>query len=514
MIVDSPYETEAVKSGTVKLPPQSATVSAHTEAIVLPGDTHTLTGTAGGNNAPGDHFKSDVGYSDMFVHRFGDSIRFCADEGVWLVFDEAKGWQRDTAQAIRAKAADYARELRLWALERAKSLPPDEGMKLVASMVCLGNSKRIEPALKFAQSNPATTIQAIQLDAEPFLVGARNGVIDLRDGSFQPHSPRHLVTRRLGTDYIPGATAPTWERFLADVQPEPEMRAFLQRLAGYALTGEVREHILPFHYGTGANGKGTYLEHALLKLSGDYGAKLTDSLVYKSQKGHQPHREIANLCGKRFALGEENSEGGKLNESLLKAMTGGDKVKGRFHYANFVEYFPTYKIALVGNHRPRIDGTDDGIWRRFLLIDWPVQIPTEKRDGQLKDKLAAEMPGILNWAAAGARDWMQGGLRPPKCCTSATEAYRAQSDKLAEFIADYFVQEEGATVTKAVAYDAYREWAREAGIDHPASKRFLGFQLAGRGWQETKAGHERQHYWVNYRLRGGNIATQDRYADV
>lgn len=457
----------------------------------------------------GNHFRSDVGYADRFVKRFVGTIRFCVDENCWLVFDDAKGWRRDESNEIRAKAADFARELYLKAIEEAKDLEPTAGIKLVSSLASLGNRKRVDPALAFSQCNPAITVRAAELDADLFLVGARNGVIDLRDGSFHPHKPEHFVTRRLSANYDPTATAPTWERFLAEVQPDPEMRAFLQRLAGYSLTGEIREHVLPFHYGTGANGKGTFLEHAQLKLSGDYGAKLTDALVYQSAKGHIPHLEIANLCGKRFALGEENTEGGKLNENLLKSMTGGDRQKGRFHYANFIEYFPTYKVALVGNHKPRIDGTDDGIWRRFLLVDWPVQIPKERRDGQLKDKLAAEMSGILNWAVAGAREWMQHGLQPPVCCTVATEAYRAQSDKLAEFIAEHFIKEDGATVTKAGAYAAYREWATRAGIDHQASKRGLGFQLAGRGWQETKAGHESQHCWVGYRLRGGNIATQD-----
>ncbi len=456
----------------------------------------------------GNHFRSDVGYADKFVERFAGTVRFCTDEKCWLVFDAVRGWRRDVTNEIWAKAAGFARELYLEAIELAKTKPPAEGMRMVAAVVALGNKKRIAPALDFAECAPQVAVRAAELDADPFLVGALNGVIDLRDGSFHPHKPEHLVTRRLGTNYDPNATASTWAKFLAEVQPSEEMRAFLQRLAGYSLTGEIREHVLPFHYGTGANGKGTFLEHALLKLSGGYGAKLTDSLVYQSAKGHVPHLEIANLCGKRFALGEENAEGGKLNESLLKAMTGGDRVKGRFHYGNFVEYFPTYKTALVGNHKPRIDGTDDGIWRRFLLIDWPVEIPAARRDGQLKDRLAAEMPGILNWVVVGARDWMQGGLQPPECCTVATEAYRLQSDKLAEFIAEQFVQEAGATVTKAGAYTAYREWATRAGIDHQHTKRGLGFQLAGRGWLEGKAGHERQHCWVGYRLSGGNIATQ------
>ena len=493
-IVATPYDTHAVKSGAVKLPPPPA------EAPAPPENPATDTG---------NHFRSDVGYADKFVERFAGTVRFCTDEKCWLVFDAVRGWRRDVTNEIWAKAAGFARELYLEAIEQAKTKPPAEGIRMVATVVALGNKKRIDPALAFAECDPQVAVRAAELDADPFLVGALNGVIDLRDGSFHPHKPEHLVTRRLSTNYDPSATAPTWERFLAEVQPDPEMRGFLQRLVGYSLTGEIREHVLPFHYGTGANGKGTFLEQTQLKMFGDYGAKLTDSLVYQSAKGHIPHLEIAELCGKRFALGEENTEGAKLNENLLKSMTGGDRQKGRFHYANFIEYIPTYKIALVGNHKPRIDGTDDGIWRRFLLVDWPVQIPKERWDTQLKDKLAAEMSGILNWAVDGARDWRRGGLQPPECCTVATAAYRMQSDKLAEFIAEHFIQEDGATVTKAGAFAEYREWATRAGIDHQASKRGLGFQLVGRGWQETKAGHERQHCWVGYRLRGGNIATQD-----
>ena len=207
----------------------------------------------------GNHFRSDVGYADRFVKRFVGTIRFCVDENCWLVFDDAKGWRRDESNEIRAKAADFARELYLKAIEEAKDLEPTAGIKLVSSLASLGNRKRVDPALAFAQCNPAITVRAAELDADLFLVGARNGVIDLRDGSFHPHKPEHFVTRRLSANYDPTATAPTWERFLAEVQPDPEMRAFLQRLAGYSLTGEIREHVLPFHYGTGANGKGTFL---------------------------------------------------------------------------------------------------------------------------------------------------------------------------------------------------------------------------------------------------------------
>ena len=177
--------------------------------------------TPPGNSATdtGNHFRSDVGYADKFVKRFGGTIRFCVDENCWLVFDEAKGWRRDESNEIRAKAADFARELYLWAVEEAKDLEPTAGIKLVSSVASLGNKKRVDPALAFAQCHPVVTVRAAGLDANPFLLGALNGVVDLRDGSFQPHKPEHLVTRRLSANYDPTATAPTWARFLAEVQP-------------------------------------------------------------------------------------------------------------------------------------------------------------------------------------------------------------------------------------------------------------------------------------------------------
>ena len=279
------------------------------------------------------------------------------------------------------------------------------------------------------------------------------------------------------------------------------MREFLQRLCGYSLTGEIREHVLPFHYGTGANGKGTFLEHGFLKLARDYGAKLTDSFVYASRHGTPPHLEIANLCGRRFALGEENSESGVLNERLLKAITGGDKVKGRFHYGNFVEYFPTYKTALVGNHDRVLMGLTTESGEDFYWWTGKFEIPEERRDATLKDKLAAEMSGILNWCIAGALAWLSGGLNPPTSCKAATAAFRDNSDKLAEFIADNFTTDAKSYCTKADAFSAYLKWANQQGIEHPMSKRALGFQLINRGWQEFTQGHENSKCWLGFQLQ-------------
>jgi putative DNA primase/helicase len=280
------------------------------------------------------------------------------------------------------------------------------------------------------------------------------------------------------------------------------MRAYLQRLTGYTLTGNIGEHLLPFHYGVGANGKGTFLEQTLFKILGTYAAKLTDSLVYVNRRGSEPWLEIAGLCGIRFALGEENEDGGSLNERLLKSMTGGDRQKGRFHYAPFFEFNPTAKIHLVGNHRPKIVGRDDGIWRRFRLVEWSVKIPEERRDLHLDQKIAAEFPGILNWLIEGALALGDRGTCPPSAVTAATDKLRQDSDAFGDFLREKTVEEPEGIITKAELYDLYKEYCDEQEIQdrYRSSKRKVGHLVIERGYDECLL-HESKKAWRGLRAR-------------
>ena len=449
------------------------------------------------------HFQSDVGFADAFAQRFGHRVRFVAEEGVWLIFDPRHGWHRDTSGEIRAMFIAYARELYRAACDKAKdAADPQTAGKAIAAAARLGDKSRIDPALAFAAVNRRLVLSVTALDREPHLLGVQNGVVDLRDGSFANHSPDVLVTRQCACAFDPEAVCPTFDAFLEQVQPAPEMRAFLQRLAGYSLTGYIGEHILPFHFGCGANGKGTFLEQTLFKLLGSYAAKVTDSLIYLDRKGVVPHLEIAGLCGTRFALGEENSEGGGLNEGLLKKMTGGDRQKGRFHYKTFFEYDPTAKIHLVGNHRPRITGRDDGIWRRFRLVDWPVKIPDEKQDLRLWGKLAAEFSGILNWAIAGALALSERGTQPPPSVIASTNQFRADSDSFGDFLREKTEDDPAGTVTKAGLFNAYRDYCEDQALPpkYRQTKRKVGFLMIERGYDEGIK-HGNAKIWHGIRLK-------------
>lgn len=458
------------------------------------------------DSEPDPYFGNDTGFSDAFAEQIKGRARFIVEEGTWIIFDEATGWHRDSSGEIRSLIIDYARDLFNKACEEAKSITdPQAAAKRIATMARLGDKSRIEPALAFAAVNRQLVVSVTDLDSDPLLLGVRNGVVDFRSGEFRPHDPTVMVTRQCACDFDPDAECPTFEAFLEDVQPDPEMRNFLQRLVGYTLTGEIGEHILPFHFGCGANGKGTFLEQALFKLLGSYSAKLTDGLIYMNTKGKTPDLEIAGLCGIRFALGEENSEGGGLNEALLKKMTGGDRQKGRFHYENFVEYDPTAKIHLVGNHKPRITGRDDGIWRRFRLVNWPVSIPDDRKDLHLWGKLAAEFPGILNWAIRGKLELGELGTQPPACVIAATNQFKADCDSFGDFLREKTEDDQTSTVTKADLFKAYRDYCEDQAM--PAkwrqTKRKVGFLMIERGYDEGSR-HGGIKTWRGIRLKEDN----------
>ena len=448
------------------------------------------------------HFNNDVGYSDAFVECYGRKIRFVAEEGQWIIFDDKSGWHRDSSAEVLSLFSDFARELYEEALKAAAGQDPKEAAGKISAAARLGDVRRINAALQIAKANRRLVVSVGALDQNAELLGTRNGVVSLRDGSFMPHTPDQLVTRAVACDFDTKADCPTFLHFLEEVQPDPDMRGFLQRLCGYTLTGNMGEHILPFHYGVGANGKGTFLEQTLFHIMGSYAAKLTDSLVYVDKRGNIPHLEIAGLCGVRFALGEENADGGNLNEALLKGMSGGDRQKGRFHYKPFFEFAPTAKIHLVGNHRPRISGRDDGIWRRFRLIDWPVKIPEERRNLKLREKLEPEFSGILNWMIAGALALGERGTRPPVSVMTATEKFREDSDAFGDFLREKTVEDSEGEISKGELYSTYKAYCDDQDIlqRFRLTQRTFNLRIVERGYGEGKA-HEGVKIWRGIRSR-------------
>jgi putative DNA primase/helicase len=290
---------------------------------------------------------------------------------------------------------------------------------------------------------------------------------------------------------VPDAAAPIWEGFLQSIFVKPAVIAFVRRLLGYCLTGDVREHILPIFWGAGANGKSTLLNAFMQTVGPDFAMKAPhDLLMTKKNESHPTER--ADLFGKRFVACIETGDGRGLNETLVKELTGGDKIKARRLYEDFWEFDPTHKPVICTNHKPRVRGTDNAIWRRLALVPFEVQFwnpdrgdtgPEELRqDKGLADKLKAEAEGILAWAVAGCLEWQHGGLQLPDEVLIATAEYRSSQDAVAEFIADRCVVSPLCKQRASALYEAYRDWSAKAGEPAFSQKKF-GEALTERGFQ-------------------------------
>ena len=277
------------------------------------------------------------------------------------------------------------------------------------------------------------------------------------------------------------APAPTWFSFLNFIfQNNYELIDFIQRLCGYVLTGDVSEQVLPIFYGIGANGKSTFVNAILNTLGPDYAIKAPpDFLVRKKQDAHPT--EIADLYGKRLIAAVETDEGRRLAESLVKELTGGDRIRARRMREDFWEFAPTHKVILAVNHRPEVRGTDYAIWRRIRLVPFNVIIPREKQDKRLPEKLRAELPGILAWCMRGCLDWQREGLGYPLDVEQATENYRSDQDLLGAFLLERCLTGPEYKVRAGEIYAAYKAYCEAAG-EFVISQKRLGAQLSERGF--------------------------------
>jgi putative DNA primase/helicase len=341
---------------------------------------------------------------------------------------------------------------------------------------------RIKAAVDLARSEVGIPIVPAKLDAPPWLLNVINGTLDLRTGQLRRHSQDDMLTKLASATYDPTARCPTWERFLSRIMAGRQaLIDYLQRAVGYSLTGSVREQVLFFLHGEGANGKSTFLE-AIKYVMGEYASTAAPDLLLVRQG--EPHpTQLADLHGRRFVSTVEVDDGRRLAESLVKQLTGGDGVKARRMREDFWEIMPTWKIWLAANHRPEIRGNDHAIWRRIRLVPFDVRIPPDEQDKDLLDKLKAEAPGILAWAVRGCADWLRIGLSDPPEVLSATEAYKSESDLIGGFLAECNTGDPNYRSRTSELYAAFSTWVERQGERQTMTGKRFGMELRRRGIQ-------------------------------
>jgi putative DNA primase/helicase len=421
--------------------------------------------------------KTDLGNAEFFVARHGTSLRYVRERKQWLVWEGGR-WRRDVTGHAERAAKDTVRDLFLLAADLDGDAQKDAARWALTSQ----SEAKLRALLKVAESEPGIAIAAEDLDRDPYLLTCANGTLDLRRGELRPASPIHLIS--LGNDVVfdPDATCPRWLKFLHDVfNGDTDLVAFFRRLAGYFLTGDTKEHKMFVAHGSGCNGK-TTAEETIKKLLGGLAATSAFDTFVRSRGDRGPRNDIARLHRARLVVANESGQGHRLDEALIKTLTGGDTIAARYLYAEHFEFQPHFKLLLVTNHRPKVDGSDDAIWRRLRLI--PFEVSFEGReDRDLPAKLEAELPGILAWAVEGCLEWQRSGLGSTPKVANATASYRAEEDVLGAFLTDNCVHE--GEVLAADFRDAFAHYCRDIGEREMAAN-VLGKQLAAKGIEERQ----------------------------
>ena len=309
------------------------------------------------------------------------------------------------------------------------------------------------------------------LDAHDMLLGVANVVVNLRTGKWQDASRRELLTRHSPALFDARASCPQFNTFIDQVTGgNKQLAQYLQRVVGYSLSGSTSEQCLFFMYGSGANGKSVFL-NVVKELMGAALAKQTATETLMAKRTSQTN-DIARLHSVRVAIANEVEDGTLLAESLVKQMTGGEAMTARFHYQEFFEFVPKFKLFIAGNHKPIVHGRDNGIWRRIRLIPFEVTFSPAQQDRRLLDKLRAELPGILNWAIKGCSAWQTSGLATPRVVADAVESYRNEMDIVGQWIAESGTIGKGLECKAGEAYQSYRHWSERNGYKVMAAGTF------------------------------------------
>lgn len=445
---------------------------------------------------------TDLGNAECMVHRHGLDVRYCHPWKKWLIWDGTRWRTDDTAAAER-----FAIEtVRLFYAEASRTENDDSRKALVDwGRKCESRQKR-DAMIDTARVLEGVPILPADLDAAPWLLNCLNGTLNLKTGKLRDHCREDYLTRHLPIAYTPKARCKLWLAFLNRIfDGNEDVIVFVRKAVGYALTGITHEQCVFIPWGSGANGKSTFLR-TLQALLGPHAQQAAPELLTVRRWNQHP-TEIAELHGARLITAIETGKGRQLNETLIKQMTGDDKLRGRFMRQDFFEFVPQFKLWLATNHRPVIKGTDHAIWRRIRLLPFDITIPKAEQNKNLLEKLKGELPGILAWAVKGCLRWQREGLEPPEKVSTATESYRSEMDVMGRFIAECCVVHQDATAKAGELYRTYVEWC-EANGERAESQQTFGTELGERGYEKYKG--DGTHKW-----RGiGVLATKREVLDI
>lgn len=442
---------------------------------------------------------TDVGDALRIAARHNFEIRYNHEPlKTWFCYNGVI-WERDTEQKIFKIIYDSTGDL----LQIAASCTDGERRKaLISHAQKLSGMQKQKNVLFMLSTQPDLQITIKELDSDPWLLNTPNGTLDLKTGELRPHRREDMISRVCPTEYHIGAQSRTWNDFVETVLPDPDVRRYVQKAAGYSLTGDVSEEKIFFVYGPPATGKSTFIT-AIQAAIGEYSIT-TDFTSFLTSRLHQggPRSDIAGLSGYRLVSSIEVEDGQHLAEGLLSLLSGGDRISARFLHHEFFEFTPTFKIWLAANNRPDVSSGESALWRRLKLIPFDKVIikpdPTVKKI--LSDPVKSG-PAVLAWLVEGCIAWQKEGLKPePDAVKILTEDYRHESDPLRDFIEEYCLILKDTFTSKQELYDKYRIYCETTHEKYPFMQKNFNKRLFDRGFREARINNVR--VWKNIKLAG------------
>jgi len=427
------------------------------------------------------HRPTDVGNAKRLVAQHGEDIRYVYEYKTWIYW-KSNIWIKDKnghMSRLAKKVAD--------SIYNEYESQTDENIKktLKSHAISSESKKSLKSMVDVASTECSIPISQSVLDNDKYLLGVKNGTIDLRTGTLILSTKKQMITKRANVEFDAEAKCPLWEKSINQMMAgDQDVVEYLQKAVGYSLTGDTSEQLLFFLYGYGENGKSVFIK-VIQTLLADYAMQTPVATIMNKAKGNIPN-DIARLNGARLVATSETEEGSRLNNSEIKHITGGDVVTARFLKQEFFEFVPQFKLWISGNHKP-ILGEEYGIWRRFVLIPFEVRFDKTTRDNQLEDKLLQELPGILNWAIKGCLKLQKLKLTKsmPKKIAEAIKEYKTENDRIESWSDEYCMKNPTSRETSTELYQSFKKWAVSNG-EQSMSHRVFSTKMVERGYAKKR----------------------------
>lgn len=396
--------------------------------------------------------ESEQDLARRIIERNRNILRYVPQKGCWLVWENAR-WRIDAElqaeDIVKRGLRDIADEI------ARRGATPKEQRDAIDTARSICSAAKLRAVLQLMRSDRAVAVSMESLDHDPWALNTPAGLVDLRSGELSPPNPDALCSKITAVSPDFGGACPEWKRFLAEATANDRpLQDYLQRLMGYALTGDTSEQHLSFLWGDGGNGKSVWL-NVLSGIMGDY-ARIAAMDTFTASNSEKHSTDVAGLVGARVVTASETEAGKRWDTQRVKSMTGGEPISARFMRQDFFTFTPSFKLVFIGNHRPELREVGKAMRRRLQMV--PFNVTPRRVDRDLGRKLREEWPAILAWMIQGALLWQREGLNPPATVLAATDDYFETEDALGRWVSECCTLDQDANATTDELFQSWREW--------------------------------------------------------